>query len=99
MPPGVRCLPLDRIVERDGVSVKLSHAAMLVFEAMLWHPGRMVDRPTMLRRVLGQNWAQRRFDSAWTQRLLSEVRKAAEALGMALVERGPGWMLVERVDA
>lgn len=96
MIPRLRMSPLDRTVERDGVSVTLSHAAMLTFEMLAWEQGRPVSNLDMLQRVYGpRDWSKRRFDSVFRVRTWYECRKAAAALGLRLEETGLGFMLVE----
>lgn len=93
MPPGVRVSPLERRIERDGVSVVLSHAGMLAMEALLW--GGSYNMRDFLVRVHGNAWARYRFDTARHHKLMSEIRKAARVLGLALIAIGPDYRIVE----
>jgi hypothetical protein len=85
MIPGVRIMPVERAIERDGVTVVLSHAAMLTAEAMLWHSPQPLNQRDILKRVHGSRWGEHRFETARVQGIVTEMRRALMVLGIEIV--------------
>jgi hypothetical protein len=86
---GIRCNPKTLEVERDGVVIKLTTRAMLLFEGLLWlGPLDGLNKREAAVRLLGRDWSKARFEAKFNVNPMREIGQVGRP-ARAGAHRGP----------